>query len=297
MPLNESIDQVTIDAFSDTYFELASQTVSRTRPMVRVVPINSENVLLNRVGTIEAQDISERAPEIKPQDVKFDRRRLSTKRIGAAALWDEYDDIKTLGDPSSVLVKRMVEAVQRDVDRTIIAAATAPVLTGREGTTLVTAAADGVQEIDATDGFGYETLLAITAKLSSKEIGTETPVMKWLLISEQEEEQLMKDGTLINGDFTNRYVVDQGRIKQALDFNLVVFGSDVPNPMLQEANGERSCICLVTDAIYYGVARDARPQIKDRNDRWDTQQILCSAIHGAVRMDGPRVIKVKTRAA
>src|SRR6185312_15979923 len=123
MALNDAIDQVTIDAFSDTYYDLASQTLSRTRPLVTTIPINAENVLLNRVGTIETQDISERSPIVKPQDLGFDRRRMTTKRVGAAALWDEYDDIKTLGDPSSVLAKRMNEAIQRDVDRTIINAA------------------------------------------------------------------------------------------------------------------------------------------------------------------------------
>src|SRR6185312_12209315 len=98
------------------------------------------------------------------------------------------------------------------------------------------AAADGVATIDATDGFVWETTLAITAKLSSKEIGTELKVMKWLLISEQEEEQFMKEGTLINRDYTNRMVVDEGRITKVGDFNLIVFGSDVPHPMLKVVN-------------------------------------------------------------
>jgi hypothetical protein len=113
-------------------------------------------------------------------------------------------------------------------------------------------------------------------------------------MSEQEHAKLMREGTLISGDFSKQYVVDSGRMKKALDFNIIIFGSAVPNPMLPVSNNVRSCMAIATGAIKVGITKSWEIEVEKVNGRWNTDQVLASGIVGAVRMEAPRLQIVQT---
>lgn len=296
MALQTSISDVLITKFSDTVFKLAQQTQARTRPLCEFQMVDAEQLLLDRIGSTEVQDLNERFAEIVPNDIQWDRRRLAATRFGLPLFVDKWDEDRMLANPQSELAVRAAQALERKLDRIALAALNAQVLTGRNGTVPVSAATDGVVTSNFQGGFTYESLLALNAQFASVEIGTESTLRKFLLISEVEHQALMKEGMLLSGDFSNQYAVDKGKMVRALDFEIIVFGSGVPIPMLQVANGVRTCFAVAQGAVKIGMTQSWEIDVEKRTDRWKTTQVLASGIAGGVRMEGARVIAFQTTA-
>lgn len=292
--LQTSISDVLITKFSDTVFELAQQTEARLRGIVEFEQLNAEQMMFPRIGSVEVQQLVERFAEIIPADILWDNRRLTASRVGVPFFTDKWDAERMLADPNSVLAMRASQALERNLDRIIIQAITATVLTGRNGTVPVSAATDGVVTVDATGGFTYDTLLQIDENFQSYEVGADTPIRKFLLVSEQEHAKLMREGTLISGDFSKQYAVEKGSMTRALDFEIIKFGSAVPYPMLPVASNVRQCYAIAMGGIKVGMTRNWDINVQPRNDRWDTMQILASGIVGAVRMEGVRAQIINT---
>ncbi|MDE2099360.1 MAG: hypothetical protein KGL39_19055 [Patescibacteria group bacterium] len=293
-PLNSSIGDVLITKYANSVFELASQTEARTRQLVNMVQVEAENMMFPRVGYLEAQTLDQRSPIITPSDLQWDNRKLSTDRFGVACYIDNWDAERMLSDPKSEVAKRTAEALERNFDRKVVASLNATVYTGRQGTTAVTASSDGVVTVDGTGGITYDLLLQLDANFQSVELGTETNVRKFLLVSEKEHQQLMKEGTLINGDFSNQYVVDKGRMTRALDFDIIMFGSAVPNPILPIVSGSRQCYAVVGGQVNVGMTQSWKVDVQPVNNRWETVQVLTSGIFGATRMQGLGVQVINT---
>ena len=297
MALQSSIGDVLITKFSDTVFRLAQQTQARTRVCVEMAQLNAEEMMFPRIGSAEVQILNTRFPEIIPADIQWDNRRLSGVRFGLPTFVDKWDQQRMLSDPQSELAVRATQALERNLDRIVINAATANAYTGRAGTTQITAANDGVLTVDATGGFTYETLLQIDANFQAQEVGMESPLRKFLLISEQEHQALMKEGTLISGDFTRQYVIEQGYMIRALDFDLIRFGSGVPVPMLGVISNVRACLAVAYGGIKLGITQAWEIDVEKRTDKWQTTQVLAVGTCGATRMEGVRIQLVNTTPA
>lgn len=294
--LNVTIQDHWINTFSDTVYKLAQQTKARLRGIVDFEPLKGENKFFDRVGSVEVQDINPRSPEVIPSDLLWDRRLVTASRVGVAFFVDDRDVERVLTDPKSTYAQRAAEALERDLDRCILSAFNATVYTGKQGTTPISAATDGVITVDATAGFTYDTLLQLDANFQSYEIGNEIPIQKYLIISEQEHQQLMKEAELINKDFTDRAVVDEGALKKVMDMNLIIYGSKMANPMLTVTNSVRANFCVASGAVKVGMPSSWDIKWSDRNDRWDTAQLKAKSERGAVRMEGQRVQQVNSTA-
>lgn len=291
-----------ITQFGDTMFELAQQSEARFRPIVDLQELNGEFSMENRVGYLDTQDLNTRSPEIVPQDIQWDVRQLMPTAFGVAADVDKWDAERMLTDPNSILAKKAVEALERKFDRVCIAALTATVRTGRDASGSLTAAQDGVVTVDATGGFNYETLLQLDANFQGAEVETDSEgqsnARKILFISEQEHQQLMKEGTLISRDFTGQAVVDNGKLRRVGSFDVVIFGSKMPTPQLLVTAGVRQCF-----AVAMGGLRVRLQKAWDINyipalqNKWRTSRVTAEGRMGAVRMEGVRIQILNTTAS
>lgn len=298
MALNSSIADVLTTKYSNSVFELAAQRQAKLRGAVEVVPLAAEDMLFPRIGSQEVQQLQTRSPKIIPSDIQWDNRRLAAGRVGIPFFIDELDEARMLADPKSVLAMRSGEALERNLDRVIIQSFMANAYTGRNGTVPISAATDGVVTLDATSGFTYDTLLQIQEQFESVELGlsggTDEGMQMYLIITEQEHAKLMREGTLISSDFTGQRPVETGRMRRALNFNLIVYGSATPFPMLSVTSNQRSCFAICTGAVKLGITQNWKTKVEPVNDRWDTVQVLASGTVGATRMEGARVIQVLT---
>lgn len=297
MAFNDSLDEVAKRKFADSMFELASQIVARSRRAVEVVPVEGEEVMLDRYADTEVQELIGRHPEIIPQDLKFDRRKLYTSRVGVPFFIDEWDKLKVGGDLEPALARRAMQAIEKHFDRVVLRAALGSVFTGKHGTTAISGATDGVATFDATAGLTYDKLVDLDALFQKYDVGTDIPVEKYLFISEQEHAQLMKETKLTSGDFTHQYVIERGEITRALTFNIIKYGSGAKIPMLDVVTTTRKCIALAVGGVKVGMSQSTKVVKEKVNNRWFTEQMLASLNIGALRMEGRRIIQVNTTAS
>jgi hypothetical protein len=296
-----TIADVLVTQFSDTMFELAQQTEARFRPFVELKELTGEFSMENRVGSVEAQDLNTRSPRINPDDMPWDTRQLVGQSFGVPIWIDRWDAERMLTDPNSIVAMRCIQALERKFDRLCVTALTATVNTGRAASVPVTSGTDGVKTLDASQGFTYETILQLDAYFQGAEIETDsrgqTQMRKGLFISEQEHQQLMKEGTLTSRDYVEQRVVENGKLTRAGDFEVVVFGSLMPTPQLPVVNTLRTCFAVASGGLRVRLQKAWEVRvIQQLENVWRTTQITAEGQMGVVRMEGPRVQAITTQA-
>lgn len=290
----QSIDAHLITQFSDMLHVKSQQIRSRLRPFVNIRPMVGDRFAYDGLGIIEAREIQGRVVQTQFDDIEHNRRKIKRRRFVVTLPIDASDVRGVLIDPQGPYAEACIRAMERVFDRVGIEAAFADVQTGRDFETTVTFANDGGLTVDATAGFTYEKLLEIRKNWRNNDVGTDISEQFLLLITGDEEEQLMKETELTSGDFSRHFVVDQGEMIRAVGMNLLIYGADVPNPLLPVAATVRSNIAMTGRALAYGLSKAFDVTVKDRPDYIEVKQVQVIGELGAVRTEGVLIQKVTT---
>ncbi len=247
---------------------------------------------LTEVGTYRANG---RNPDIQPESVTFNRRKMSRERVVTTLLVDQRDVRGMLTDPSSELATLCIAAIERETDRIIYDALFATVYTGRNMTTAVSYTTDGVVSVDATAALTYEKLLEIRQNFIDAEVGNQGQIPIVIGISGDEHTDLMSEVELTSGDYTSQYAIDKGIIKQALGMDLVAFGagSSITDPILETVGGERISFALSQKGVALGISKERSVEVKDHPLKVETAIINVIKEVGAVRTQGVRVQRIR----
>lgn len=293
--MTQQIDTALAIQFADQVHLNGQQTKTRLRDKVRVVPMTTQDMTVETLDSLEAIEITSRHQKTQGQDIVHGRRRMRMREFRCTIYLDNKDELSVLIDPERNYAAAVARAMYRQFDRIVLDAALADVYTGKDMTTLVTAASDGVATVDATAGLTYEKLLEITQGYTDYEIGTEVEEDMYLAISGEEGTDLMQETELTSGDFTREFAIEKGKIVRAAGHQLTYFGGKVANPLLA-VNGSnvRSCVSFVSEAIQVGLAKDAEVYMDIRPDLNRAKQVQAVLMLGAVRKEGNRVKKVTT---
>lgn len=295
MAVMDSISEAAFIQFNDNFHERVQQKKSRLQPYCKMQVIKGKFATYDGIGTLELTPISGRFAPIEFSDLEFNRRKISKARFGLAVGIDKNDVENMLTDPHSPIIAQLAAAAQRQIDRIAYAAMFASVVTGEDLNTTVTAANDGVVTVDATAGLTYEKLLEIHENFIDNEVGNDGDIRVCMGITGNEHTDLMSELELTSGDYSREYVVDKGRIQSAAGIELVRFAGDGvggANPILTESGGVRTSFAMAEGALVLGIARQWSIKVQDRNDMYDTDQIVISGVLGAVRTEGKLIQKV-----
>lgn len=294
---NATIDNHLITQFSDMLHVKAQQIKSRLRPYVKMKNLTGEQFAYDGLGDVEMTEIVSRQKPVVFDSIDHNRRKIRKRRFAVTLPIDEADARATLTNPEGDYAEACIRAAERVFDRVGIEAAFATVSTGRDFDTSVSFATDGGLTIDATSGLTYEKFLESQRKFHNNEVGTELPENFLFLCTGDEEEQMFKESEIISGDFSRRFVVDQGEISKVLKFNILVYGASVTNPMLNVASTTRDCIAMSSRALCYAMAVDMKLKVQERSDLIETVQVQVIVELGAVRTEGVLMQKVQTTVA
>jgi hypothetical protein len=289
-----SIDNNLITQFSDMLHIQAQQNPSRLRPHVMVKQMSGDLYAYDGLGDVEAREVNGRISPTVFDEISHNRRKISRRRFTVTLPIDASDTRGHLLNPEGEYAAACMRAMNRQWDRVGVEAAFADVSTGRDFDTDVTFANDGGNTVTATGGVTYETLLELRKNWTNNEVGTDLDEKFLLLITGTEEEALLKELELTSGDFTRQSVVDNGRIARAAGIDLVCYGADVQNPILNVTAGVRDCVGLTGRALCYGMSKDMSISIKDRPDYVETKQVQIVGQWGAVRTEGVLLQKYTT---
>lgn len=290
----ETIDTNLITQFSDMLHVKSQQIRSRLRPHVTVRPMVGDRFAYDGLGLVEAREVAGRIVRTEFDDIEHNRRRISKRRFVVTLPIDASDVRGMLLQPEGPYAEASVRAMERVFDRIGVEAAFADVYTGRDFETTTSFSSDGGLTVTATSGLVYEKLLEILKNWTNNDVGTDNPESKFLLLSGDEIDQLMKETELTNGDFSRQFVIDQGEITKALGMQIIAYGADVPNPILSVASTTRSNIAMTSRALQYGLSKSMEVTVKDRPDYIELKQVQIVGELGAVRSEGLLVQKVTT---
>ena len=290
----ETVDRSTIIQFSAMVHHDAQQTKARTRPYVNMKQVDAKSFAYDGLGLVEMRELAGRYPKADFDDIEHKRRKISRKRFAVNLPIDESDVRAQLLNAGSEYSKACAQAVQRRFDRTVVNALFADVLTGEDFETSVTFANDGGLTVNATAGLTYEKLLEAEKNFTDNEVGNDMPVKIALGVSGEEDEAMMKESELTSGDFTRRFAIEGGTMKKALSMDVLKFGGAVANPILDVTGGVRSNFILAERGICFGMSKEMRIKIQERDDHIETRQVQVVVEWGAVRTEGVLVQKLTT---
>lgn len=288
------IDAALVIQFSDQLHVKAQQMQARLRPFVRIKKMSGDLWAFDGLGQVEAQELAGRVQPTTFNSIDHLRRKIRRRRFVVTLPIDSSDIRGVLLHPESEYATACIRALERVFDRVGIEAVFASVSTGRDMDTTVTYGNDGGTTVDATAGLTYNFLLEIQRVFTNNEVGTDVPEEMLALITGDEHEALMKETTLISGDFTRQFAVDKGQMTQALDYKLIKYGASVNAPLLSVSSGTRDNVFMSRRALCYGMSVDLKVDIKDRPDFVETTQVQAVIQLGAVRTEGVLTQKVQT---
>jgi hypothetical protein len=292
----DTIDQALITQFSDMVHHEAQQLQSKLRPYVNVKQMTGDVWAYDGLGKVEAREVTGRNVAATFDDITHNRRKIARKRYVINLPIDASDVRGALLSPDSEYSKVVAAGMLRQYDRTIYNAAFADVLTGRDFETTVTASSDGVSTVDATAGLTYEKLLEIRQNFWDQDVGLDSNEKIYLTITGDEHTSLMGEEELISGDFNREFVVEKGRIAQALGMDLVGFAASVAAPVIPTVSSQRQLLAASSRGIVLGVSKEMSIKIQERNDLIETTQVQVVMEIGAVRAEGVLVQKVTVTA-
>lgn len=258
--INPSIDQGAKLNFMDSYHELAQQTTSRLTGtgVIKWAPSQGKTVNQARIGRIELSEVNTRNPDKQYGDYALDNRQFTKRRFTKTIQIDaKYDINELLKDPTSDILRQLVNAKERQTDRVAIEAAVGPVLVGAPDAapSSISAATDGVLTVDGSAGFVYTTVQKLTQNFINNDVPVETALQATLAITGKENNSLMGEDKFINSRYISGRPVEDGYMKQAGKYPIVLFagsengGIQVPNPILPEGSTTRSCVIMCPQSI------------------------------------------------
>lgn len=292
-----SIDNALITEFSDMVHHAAQQSESLLSPYVITKQMTGDVFAYDGLGSVEAREIVGRVVKVTFDDIQHTRRKIARRRFAVTLPIDSSDVRGALLDNNSEYAKECSMAMMRKRDQVIADAAFADVHTGRDFSTTVTAAADGVLTIDATAGLTYEKLLAIDENFINNAVGFDPQnSRKFLTVTGGEHTDLMGEIELISGDYTRQFAVEKGQLTNALGYDIIKFPANVPAPILTVSGAERFLIAATQKAFCVGVSKEMSINIINRPDYHEVTQVEVIMEIGAVRTEGALVQKIRVTA-
>tara|TARA_R110000851_G_scaffold246062_1_gene398769 strand:- start:10310 stop:11242 length:933 start_codon:yes stop_codon:yes gene_type:complete len=303
--INPSIDQGAKLNFQESFYELAQQTQSRlvgTNAITFLSPEGKTNNMA-RMGRVELAEVSTRNPDKAYGDYALDNRQFNKRRFSRTIQIDSlYDINELLKDPTSDILKQLHNAKERVIDRIGVSAAVGDVLVGAPDAapSVVTAAADGVQTIDASAGFTYTTVQKITQNFINNDVPYSDFRGSTICVSGKENTSLMADEKFINNDYiTSMPSAENAIAMSAANYNVVLFagsengGIQVINPILPEGSTLRDCVVLAPMSIAMSM-KIGDIGVEKAAGKINSYDITIDLWINAMRTEGVLVQKVET---
>jgi len=258
--ISPSIDQAALLNFQDSFYELAQQTNSKlvASGAIKFLPSKGKTNNMARIGRLELVEVNTRNPDKQYGDYNLDNRQFSKRRFTRTIQIDaKYDINELIKDPTSDIMKQLINAKERVIDRIAVSVAVGAVLTGGPDTAPVStsAATDGVLTISATSGFTYSTVQQITQNFINNDVPMDTWSGATICLTGKENTDLMGETEFINSLYITGKPVEKGVVEKAGAFRTQLFagsvngGVQVLNPILPEGATTRSCVVLAPSSI------------------------------------------------
>jgi hypothetical protein len=276
-----SIDTIFADAYNAMLHHLAEQKGAKLKGLFQEEYAKGEVHFFDRIGTASVSEILSIGDEIMPQNLDYTRRGAILRGFDAAEFVYDIEKLKMLADPTNDIVKRMVNALDKNFDTVVINAILGSALTGHAG--------GGSQAFDTANnqiahggaGLTLEKLLQGLRILESAGVDTDRSNM-YLIVDPRGKEDLLALATMTSNDYQNNKVLTGKSYPQIRGIN-IISTSVVP---AATAGSVYRGILVTEDAVKIARGMDKKIDISIRKDKKDQPvQIYAKEYFGAVRME------------
>lgn len=281
--------------FSDNWEFLLQQRESKFENYVKRMKVVGKERRISQIGQINMRPVVTRNGQTVPQDLPMAARFLRVRGYDAVTWIDEWDEI-SLGDlpaPQSESVQAHAMAARRQIDDTIIEAATGTAYIGETGTTAVdlgnsqkVAVTYHAGGTSANTGLTLDKLIRAKFLLDTAEVPMDN---RYFAASAKQLSDLLSDVDQVsNSRYSDVKALVDGNVDKFLGFTFVYS----ERLYLDTATDIRTCFAWYRD----GIALSETVQPRARIDILPTQnhsiQIRTTLVAGATRLQEPYVIAV-----
>ena len=297
------IDTAFINTFRSGFDFAMQQRTSRLEPYTRVESQHSEFDYYDRVGALEANEVTTRWADTVNSEITHDRRQAHIRDFDLSTLVAPNDLIRMGTDPSSVYMKTLIMGHLRKKDDVIIEAFGGTAKTGKAGATSVTFPTGN---IIATTGnltgnsYGVPNLTDGSASnLTPSKLRTAKLILDRATETFGEEGEphlficdpiqiasLLSDVKVTSADYNTVRALVAGDIDTYMGFKFI------RSTRLTKATNTRTCYAFIKSAVLLAKGSDITVDISVRNDKRNAIQIYTKATYGATRLWEEGVVQI-----
>lgn len=293
-----------VTQFKANIVMLSQQKMAKFRACCRMEDVTGEKMYVERIGPKDAQKNTTRHAATPVSDADHSRRLLTMADYDVPAdLIDKPDKLKMLIDPQSAYTQNQVYSLNRAIDDVIIAALGATVYGGHDGTVSINnydvgecrvINSDGAVVAAGTNNSGAtQTPLTIAKLLTCKQLLDDADIdderQRYFACNPYNINQLLNTTEVKSADYNTVKALAQGQIDTFMGFKFIK-STRMPVGVDTDA---RACYAWAQDAIVLAVAQEPNVDVSIRNDLRNAIQVYSTLSIGAVRVEGPAVVRIE----
>lgn len=290
---NPSYDQskkINQQAFYTTLTQQVNSLLSATG-VIEFVPTDGSAYNVPRLARADLVEVATRNPDKQYAEFMIDNRRFTKTRFTRTYTVDAKFDInEAVADPTSPLMGELMKAVNRQIDRSAVAAAVGSVLVGAPDTagSTISAATDGVITVNSTAGLTYDRIRDINQNFINNEVMYGGSCLG---LTGRENNALMGEVEFISNDFISSKPVETGKMENVSGYRVAMFAGSatgtgtLTNPILPETTTTRKCPVMAPGAVIMQM-EVAKLDVMPNPNKVNSNDITVDLIIGAMRKEG-----------
>ena len=264
---------------------LAQQEGSRLRNTVTIKSgVVGEETYMDQLEAFEMSARGSRLAATDPSLASYARRRIALEDFYAAKAIDKMDDIRTLGDPTSAIVKSGIAGAGRKIDDLIIAAARGTAYTGKVGGTSTVLPSSQKVAVGST-GFTLAKWLTALEILNGNDVDPSDE--KFLIIGSGELTDLLNTTEIKSADYNSVKALVQGQIDTYLGCKVIR-----SERLATNGSNTRYCLLYTKSGMGLAVGQDVQSRIDELPTNHYAKQLYFSMSFGASRLEEDKVVEI-----
>jgi len=326
--MSHQIPVAFVEGFKSAIYMLAAQKESRLFATGRQESQKSKTDYYERIGSVEAQDITNRHGDTPILDVPHSRRAVTLKDADFGAMIDDMDKLRLLIQPENAYAMRAVQALNRKKDDVFIVAALGTAMSGEDGDIAVVLPDTQKLVVVSEDANGNGTGLAVPfsvhvlrkigAKFDENEVDMEERNLAW---SSAQKMAFLGTTKATSADFASVKALVDGMANQFMGLNFIrterlpyiedstTLRWDIEGNLLASSetidgttifggvSGQkfRRCFAWCGSGIVSATGEGLFVRISERDDKRYSNQVYARHSVGAGRLEEVKVIEVLSK--
>jgi hypothetical protein len=246
--------------------------------------------IVEQFGVATAQLKVSRHEDTPLLDLSQDKRWVFPLDYEWASLIDNEDQLRMLVDPTSAYARAAAASMNRAIDSLILTQMFGTCFKGENGTTSETFDTTNYQVASSVGGTSSSLNVAKLQSAVQKLLAANKGDLQEAVygaITSVEHDALLKEVQVVNKDYSNSAVLENGRVKRfmGVEFTLteLIQSNATPNKLIP---------IWVKSGMHLGLWRDLNTEITKRADKSYATQVFVQMTIGATRTQAGKQIQV-----